>query len=88
MPLLVLAALFVPRLVAAYLYFFTGWFAGVFETQLWPIAGFIFMPYTMLWYSAVMNWYGGTWDFMQIAVLVVAIIFDLSSNKSGVKSGG
>jgi hypothetical protein len=83
MPLLVIAGLFVPRLVLIYLYFFTAWFSGVFETQMWPILGFIFMPYTMLWYSAVMNWYGGEWDVLQIVVLVVAIISDVSSGKSG-----
>lgn len=79
MPLLIIAALFLPRLVSIYLYFATSWFSGVFETQLWPILGFIFMPYTMLWYSAVMNWYGGEWDILQVAILVVAIVSDVSS---------
>ena len=37
------------------------------------------MPYTMLWYSAVMNWYGGEWDILQVAILVVAIVSDVSS---------
>lgn len=80
--MIVLIALFVPRIAAAYLWLFTNWFSGVFQTQLWPILGFIFMPYTMLWYSAVVNWYGGEWEFLQIAVLIIAVIADLSSNKS------
>jgi hypothetical protein len=80
--MLILLALFVPRLVAIYLYFFTEWFSGVFETQLWPILGFVFMPYTMLWYSAVTNWFNGEWGFWQFAVLGIAIIADLSSDKS------
>ena len=83
MPLLAIAALFLPRLVSLYLYFFTTWFSGVFETQIWPILGFVFAPYTMLWYSAVMNWYGGEWGMWQIVILVVAILFDVSSDKSG-----
>ena len=85
MPLLIIFALFVPRLVAAYLYFFTSWFTGVFETQLWPILGFVLMPYSMLWYSAVMNWYGGEWDILQIGVMLIAIFFDLSSGKGSLK---
>lgn len=86
MPIAIIIALFLPRLVAAYLYFFTTWFVGVFETQLWPILGFILMPYTMLWYSAVMNWYGGEWDILQFVVLGIAVIADLSSNKSSTGS--
>ena len=78
----VLIALFLPRLVAVYLYFFTSWFQGVFETHLWPILGFLFMPYTMLWYSAVINWYYGEWGFWQIVVLIIAIIADFSSDGS------
>lgn len=84
MPILIIFAILLPRAVSAYLYFFTKWFQGAFETALWPILGFIFMPYTMLWYSAVMNWYGGHWGGWQIAVLIIAAAADLSSNKSGV----
>ncbi len=72
----------IPRLTALYLYFFTAWFTGVFETRLWPILGFLIMPRTMLWWSAVVNWYGGQWDFWQIAGLVAAIIIDIGGGKS------
>jgi hypothetical protein len=75
--------LFLPRLVATILYFFSTWFVGVFQTWYWPLLGFIFMPYTMLWYSAVMNWFGGTWGFWQILILIIAIIADFSSGKKG-----
>ena len=84
MPLFIIA-LFVPRLVALYLYFLTHWFAGVFETDLWPILGFIFMPYSMLWYSAVINWYSAEWGTLQIVVMVIAVIADFSSSKSVAK---
>lgn len=70
-----------PRLLSIYLYFFSGWFAGVFETRGWPILGFIFMPRTMLWYSVVANWNHGTWAFWQYAVLVIAILLDLGGGK-------
>lgn len=72
-------ALFLPRAASVYLYFLTNWFAGVFATQLWPILGFILMPYTMLWYSAVINWYGGEWGYLQMGVMLIAILADLSS---------
>lgn len=78
MPLLLIFGLFIPRIVIAVLYFFTRWFNGVFSTILWPILGFIFMPYTLLWYSVVANVYGGAWGTLQIIVLVIAVVFDLN----------
>jgi hypothetical protein len=80
MPFLILG-IFLPRLAAALLYFFTGWFNGVFQTWYWPLLGFIFMPYTMLWYSVVMNWYDGTWGTFQIVVGVIAVAIDLTSGE-------
>ncbi len=79
MPLLIgLFALFVPRLIIVGLYLLTNWFDGVFKTLLFPLLGFFFMPVTMLWYSAVHHWFGGQWDIVQIAGLVVAVIIDIS----------
>ena len=76
--LLALLVLFFPRLLLVYLKFFTGWFAAVSLSWLWLILGFIFAPFTLLWYTAVYNWFGGTWDLLQKIVLVIAIIVDLS----------
>jgi hypothetical protein len=81
MPFILILGLFVPRIVIAVLYLFTNWFSGVFNTWIWPLLGFIFMPYTLLWYSVVMNWFGGVWGVLQIIVMVLAILLDLSSNK-------
>ena len=79
MPLLVfLFALFTPRLVIIALYLLTNWFNGVFKTLLFPLLGFLFMPVTMLWYSAVHHWFNGQWDILQIAGLVVAVIIDVA----------
>lgn len=58
--LLVVIALAAPRLVVALLWFFTSWFAGLFASPLWPLAGFIFLPTTLLWYSAVLRFCGGS----------------------------
>lgn len=81
MPLLV--GLLFPRLAIAYFWFFTNWFRSVFSTSiLWPLLGFIFAPYTLLWYAVVQNWYSGTWGIWQIIILMVAIIADLSSSRS------
>lgn len=71
-------ALLAPRVVVVLLWFFTSWFQGIFATMLWPVLGFIFLPTTLLWYTAVHNWYGGVWGPIQIVVLVIAILIDMS----------
>lgn len=83
MPILIgIAALFVPRVMIFGLWLLTDWFVGVFDSILWPILGFLFAPFTMLWYSAVMNLRGGTWDTLEIIVLVIAVIMDFSPASS------
>lgn len=72
-------ALITPRLAIALLWFFTDFFGGVFDTALWPILGFLFLPTTMLWYVAVQHWYGGAFDaFIPIAGIVIALMIDVS----------
>ena len=79
MPCLVaLFTLITPRLVIVALWLFTDWFAGVFETMLWPLAGFLIAPTTLLWYSAVEQWYGGQWGPLQILIGVIALLIDFS----------
>jgi hypothetical protein len=79
MPILAaLLALMAPRLVVVILWFFTTWFRGMFDTLLWPILGVIFLPTTLLWYSAVQHWFGGEWTLWPIVGLVVALMIDVS----------
>jgi len=75
--LLLIVALVTPRLAVFVLWLF-GWFNGVFPNIIWPILGFIFLPSTLLWYSAVAHWYHGVWTPFNIAILVVAMLIDLS----------
>ena len=77
--LVVFIALATPRLAIVLLWLFTAWFRGVFPTPLWPVLGFLFLPTTLLWYSAVQHWYGGAWNgFVPIAGLVVALLIDFA----------
>ena len=72
-----LIALVTPRLAIAILWMFTNWFRGVFHTAVWPILGFFFLPTTVLWYSAVHNWFGGHWTFWPVVGLVISLLIDL-----------
>lgn len=76
--LFVVLALLTPRLVIVLLWVFTAWFRGMFDTLLWPILGFVFLPTTLLWYSAVEHWFGGRWTLWPIVGLVFALLIDVS----------
>ena len=76
--LLVIFALATPRLVIALFWFFTTWFRLMFDTPLWPILGFVFLPTSLLWYTAVQRWFGGQWTVWPIVGLVIALMIDVS----------
>jgi len=79
MPIVIgLLALFMPRLVVVLLFFFTEWLAGIFDSLLWLILGFLFLPTTLLWYSAVHHWFGGEWTVLPIVGIMIAILIDVS----------
>lgn len=76
--LLTLLALVTPRLVIVLLWLFSNWFAGVFDTVLWPVLGFVFLPTTLLWYTVVHHWFGGAWTLWPVVGIVIALLIDLS----------
>jgi hypothetical protein len=60
------------------LWLFSFWFRGLFDSPLYPIVGFIFLPTTLLWYTAVQHWFGGQWTVWPVVGLVVALAIDVS----------
>ena len=80
--LFALFALLTPRIVIVLLWLFSNWFHGAFPTLLWPIIGFLFLPTTLLWYVAVMHWFGGQWTLWPVVGLVIALMIDVSPASS------
>jgi hypothetical protein len=76
--LLLLIALITPRLLIVLLWLFTTWFRGVFTIALWPVLGFIFLPTTLIWYTAVQHWFDGQWTLWPVVGLVIALAIDVS----------
>lgn len=76
--LLLLLALLTPRLLIVVIWLMSDWFSGVFASILWPLLGFVFLPTTLLWYTAVVHWYGGVWESWRIVVLILAVVIDVS----------
>ncbi|HEY0673923.1 MAG TPA: hypothetical protein VGD27_16720 [Longimicrobiales bacterium] len=75
-------ALMAPRFLIVVLWLFTSWFKGLFATALWPVLGFIFLPTTLLWYTAVQHWWNGHWGFWQIVGVVIALMIDIGPSKT------
>jgi hypothetical protein len=73
-------AVFFPRLVLILIAIFTNWFSAAFETALWPLLGFVFMPYTTIAYMAAMlnnnHVVSGGW----LALVIVAALFDVGGH--------
>jgi hypothetical protein len=76
--LLAILALATPRLVILLVYFFSNFFNGIYHGVLWPCLGFIFLPTTFLWYTAVQRWWGGQWTLWPVVGIVVALLIDMS----------
>jgi hypothetical protein len=65
-----------PRIAILLLYFLTDFFHGVYHSLLLPIAGFLFLPLTLLVYTYFLRSHTplGT---AQFVILFVAVIVDL-----------
>lgn len=80
MPILIaLVGLALPRFAIFLIWLFSHWFEGVFEGWIIPLLGFIFLPYTLLWYTVVTNWFSGVWGFWPIAIMALAVLIDFSA---------
>lgn len=77
--LLIIFAVILPRITMVVLFLLTNWFS-VFQTIIWPVLGFIFMPYTTLAYMVAMIYNNHQINNGWLVVLIVAIIVDLSGH--------
>jgi len=81
--ILISALLFSPRILL-----FVLWLVNFFaearpwETKLWPILGFLFMPWTTIMFGLGHVYNGGEFTGMWLIGMILAVIFDLGSNGS------
>ena len=68
--LIAMLAAFAPRLVIILAWLFSNRWDVVWDTWVWPLLGFIFLPYTTIMYVLVWNIATGVsgWDWMWIAL--------------------
>jgi hypothetical protein len=81
---LIFLALLVPRVTMVAIWLLTTWFQAVFDTLLWPVLGFLFMPYTTLAYmAAVLNNGAGAISPGWLVLIIIAVLADLGHMGGG-----
>lgn len=81
--LLFLLSLIAPRLVIVVLAIFTRALETAFDSVLWPILGFLFLPFTTLAYTWAQNRAGGVEGPFWIALMVIAVLVDVGALREG-----
>jgi hypothetical protein len=83
MPCLIgLTALVFPRLAIILVVIFSDYIGAAYQTTIWPLVGFFFMPLTTLAYAWAINSTGSVSGF-QLIIVVIAVLIDL-----GIIGGG
>ena len=80
-------ALFFPRVILILVWLLGGgWLQESYQTFLWPLLGFIFMPLTTLAYAVAWHMGDGAIEGPGIVVLVVAVLIDLGLLGGGTRA--
>lgn len=85
MPCLILAlALLAPRIALVLLWLLTDVLSRAFDTVLWPILGFVFMPFLTLAYAFAQTSGSGIQG-IWLVIVVLAALADLGALGGGVR---
>jgi len=76
-------ALFVPRLVIILVAIFSDYLSTAYESWVWPVLGFFFLPLTTLAYAWAWHHGGGSVSDIGLVVVVLAVLIDLGLLGSG-----
>ena len=79
---LVIIALALPRILMIFIKVLTDWFAQAYDTTIWPVLGWLFLPYTTLAYMAAMLNNNRKVDGWWIVLVVAAVLADLGVFRS------
>jgi hypothetical protein len=79
-------SLFFPRLAIVLIWLFSDYLGRAYETVMWPLLGFFFLPLTTLAYAWAVNT-NGTVSGIYLVVVVLAVLIDLGLLGGGANSG-
>lgn len=83
-PLIAIVGFFFPRVAILILAFATTYMSRAYDGWLWPILGFLFMPFTTLAVAASRNEHGGI-SGIWLALVIIAVLMDLGIIGRGTK---
>lgn len=69
-------ALSAPRLALFLVVLFSNYIGRAYQTALWPLLGFFFMPLTTLAYALAINRHGSV-EGAYLVVVVIAVLIDM-----------
>lgn len=85
--IIILLSLLMPRVVILMIAIFTEYMLIAYETAIWPVLGWLFMPFTTLSYCAAMvnndHQVTGGW----LILMIVAVVIDLGINGNAANNG-
>jgi hypothetical protein len=76
--LLVVLALLAPRVALVLLWLFSSVLDNAFASALWPVLGFIFMPFLTIAYAFAVTTGGGVQG-IWLAIVIIAALADLGA---------
>lgn len=79
---LAILTLAAPRVVILLLVIFSDYLGRAYDTVIWPLLGFFFLPTTTLAYAYAINTVGSVRG-IHLVLVVVAFLIDLSSSGYG-----
>jgi hypothetical protein len=80
--LVALLAMFFPRIVIVLLVLLSDYMGRAYDTILWPLLGFLFLPYTTLAYAWAVNTNESVTG-MFLIVVIIAVLADLGALGGG-----
>ena len=80
-------ALFAPRLAIILVVIFSDYIGRAYETWIWPLLGFFFLPLTTLAWAWAINTGEGSVSGLRLVVVVLAVLIDLGLLGGGGASG-
>ena len=78
-------ALGTPRFAIILVVLFSDYLGRAYETTIWPLLGFFFMPLTTLSYAFAIN-DNGSVDGMYLVLVVITVLMDLGLVGAGSKT--
>lgn len=79
-------ALTAPRFAIVLVVIFSDYIGRAFDTMLWPLIGFLFMPLTTLAYAWAINSHGSV-SGLPLVVVIVAVLIDLGLTGGSARAG-